>query len=98
MSLLVPVALGATALYIFSSVETERGDRKREQQQFLELAHTQEPHQGKYLDPKKQWGAQTRHRFVSMQEMTDVNGARVFLVDYGTGGKVYQYADPRIIW
>lgn len=98
MSLIVPAVVAAGALFIYSDVERKRAVEKVYQQEFEQSEAKNEPHQGVYLDPRKQWAADTRGRFVSMQEITDVNGARVFLVDYGTGGKVYQYADPRVIW
>ena len=35
-------------------------------------------------------------RFVSVQEDTDAQGARIFFVDYGNGQLCQQYFDPRI--
>ena len=37
-----------------------------------------------------------RGRFESVEETLDVDGAKVFLVDYGNGQRVLQYHDPRI--
>jgi hypothetical protein len=55
------------------------------------------PFQG-YFDHISKWNwVSTRGRFQSVQESTDVNGAIIFLVDYGNGSKVVQYFDPRIL-
>jgi len=35
-------------------------------------------------------------RFVSVTEDRDVQGARIFWVDYGNGQRVQQYNDPRV--
>jgi hypothetical protein len=64
--------------------------------------HSQDPatksaYQGHYTDPKKVWATDTRGRFHSVTEDMDVNGSRIFLVDYGNGSKVVQWLDPRIL-
>ncbi len=55
------------------------------------------PFQG-YYDHVKHWSfANTRGRFESVEETTDVNGAIIFLVNYGNGAKTVQFFDPRIL-
>lgn len=41
--------------------------------------------------------ADTRGQFRSVREDVDVQGARIFWVDYGNGQLVQQYFDPRIL-
>lgn len=55
-----------------------------------------EPFRGAWGNAKEWFLAQTRGRFVSVAETTDVQGAPIFLVDYGNGQRVVQYHDPRI--
>lgn len=58
---------------------------------------TKEPFRGAWGHIKNYgWNVDNRNRFVSVQEDYDVDGARVFYVDYGNGQRVIQYHDPRI--
>jgi hypothetical protein len=54
-----------------------------------------EPFQGAIGHIKQQTAAD-HSRFVSVTEDRDVQGARIFWVDYGNGQRVQQYYDPRI--
>jgi len=54
-----------------------------------------EPFQGAVGHIKQQTFAD-HSRFVSVVEDRDVQGARIFWVDYGNGQRVQQYNDPRI--
>lgn len=56
-----------------------------------------EPFQGAVGHIKDRIFADTRGLFVSVQEDVDVNGARIYWVDYGNGQRVCQYFDPRIV-
>lgn len=62
-----------------------------------EIGNAKEPFYGAWMDYKQMWGVDTRGRFVSVTEDIDVYGAKVFLVDYGTGAKTVQYHDPRCV-
>jgi hypothetical protein len=56
-----------------------------------------EPFQGAWEDVSKQFGStgMLRQRFVSVTEDTDVLGATIYIVDYGSGARTVQYQDPR---
>ena len=54
-----------------------------------------EPFQGAVGHIKQQTFAD-HTRFVSVVEDRDVQGARIFWVDYGNGQRVQQYNDPRV--
>jgi hypothetical protein len=54
-----------------------------------------EPFQGAVGHIKQQTFAD-HSRFVSVVEDRDVQGARIFWVDYGNGQRVQQYNDPRV--
>lgn len=56
--------------------------------------NTLTPEEGIWRPAFDRWGSDNM-RFKSVVEATDVQGARVFLVDYGNGSKVIQYNDPR---
>lgn len=58
-----------------------------------------EPHQGAWTDSSKHTFSDniSRGQFVAVQEDVDVRGARIFLVDYGTGSRVVSYTDPRVL-
>lgn len=62
-----------------------------------EIGNTQQPFYGMYTSFKDYWLADRRGRFVSVKEDYDVLGAKVFLVDYGTGSITLQYHDPRVV-
>lgn len=97
MSLLLP-ALAATGVWLLGA---RSYDLKQRANVPLENASQEsdvkEPFQGA-------WGhirnfgifTPTRGRFRSVTEDYDVNGAKIFLVDYGNGQRVVQYQDPRI--
>ena len=98
MALLLPAVLAGGAYLLYSDTENRRRDHRRLEQNMLARAQSNTPYQGVYTPAKQYWGAQTRGRFTSLQRETDVNGAEVFLVNYGNGSQVYQYVDPRIVW
>ena len=56
------------------------------------------PFMGAYTPQKMYANTDTRGLFKSVQEDVDVNGARIFLVDYGTGSRTVCYADPRVLY
>lgn len=56
---------------------------------------TKMPEEGIWRPASDRWGADNL-RFKSVLETTDVDGSRIFLVDYGQGSRVKQYNDPRV--
>ena len=44
-----------------------------------------------------QWIRSDRRQFLSVEEDVDELGAKIFLVDYGSGAKTVQYVDPRYL-
>lgn len=55
-----------------------------------------EPFQGPIGHISK-WIHSDLRQFRSVQESVDELGAKIFLVDYGSGAKTIQYVDPRIL-
>lgn len=55
------------------------------------------PQQGQWMPIDQMFLANTRGRFRSVQESVDVQGAKIFLVDYGTGARTISYVDPRVV-
>lgn len=55
-------------------------------------------HQGTYTHQKQWVNADRRGQFVDVEEDVDVNGARIFLVDFGTGSRTVCYTDPRVLY
>ena len=55
-------------------------------------------HQGAWTHESQWRFAPTREQFVSVKEDVDVNGARIFLVDRGTGSNIVSYSDPRLLY
>lgn len=62
-----------------------------------EIGNAQEPFYGAWTPFRDFWLCDRRGRFTSVTEDVDVLGAKIFLVDYGTGSKTVQYHDPRIV-
>jgi hypothetical protein len=98
MTLLLP-ALAASGLWVLTAAAY---DAKQKADVPIENAsqnpQVKEAFQGAWSGQKQWFGAPTRGRFVSVQEDYDVNGARIFLVDYGNSSRVVQYHDPRILY
>jgi hypothetical protein len=97
MSLLLP-AMAATAVWFYGAKSYDLQQRANvPMENASQESDTKEPFRGA-------WGhirnfgvfVNTRGRFVSVTEDYDVNGAKIFLVDYGNGQRVVQYQDPRI--
>lgn len=96
MALFAAAAVGAGVLLYAGTVDTTYKDLAAAKRA-SEESFARPLLEGQYSSFKKYAAADTRLRFVAVKEITDVNGARVFLVDYGTGGKVLQYHDPRVL-
>lgn len=62
-----------------------------------EIGNAREPDQGRWRSANDQFLTPNRGRFLSVTESRDLQGARIFLVDYGTGAKTIEYKDPRIV-
>ena len=97
MSLLLP-SIAASALWAFTAqsyswqqklnVPVENDSQEVEDK---------EPYQGAW-DHVVHWTTvDTRGRFKSVKVDRDVQGATIFLVNYGNGARVVQYHDPRIL-
>jgi hypothetical protein len=56
-----------------------------------------EPFQGAWEPVKQYWNSTTRWRFNKVVEDTDVQGAKIYIVDYGNGARTIQYHDPRLL-
>lgn len=95
MAFLLPAA-AASAFWVFGAY-TWSLKKQAELPAEDEIGQTNPPDQGQYEAPDKMTFAETRGRFKSVTETVDVQGARVFLVDWGTGAKSYLYRDPRIV-
>lgn len=99
MSFAVPAAIvGAGLLYVSygSNVRQETRDKVL-QDQIDAQSEGEVPYQGAIGHVKSWWGADTRQRFVSVQEDVDTQGAKIFWVDYGNGQRVLQFHDPRVL-
>ncbi len=97
MTLLLPAVAGAALWYATAYSYNLKQRANTPIENASQSSDVKEPFQGA-MDHVKNWmWADTRGRFVSVQEDFDVNGARIFLVDYGNGAKVTQYVDPRIL-
>lgn len=96
MSYFVPAIAGAAlwsfAAYTWNLREQARARLVAEQNAVFASAT---PEEGVWRPAFDRWGADNV-RFKSVVETTDVQGAKVFLVDYGNGSKVIQYNDPRL--
>jgi hypothetical protein len=92
---LVPLAIagtGAVLLYAVLADMKRTVDVPPENQS--QDAAIKEPFQGAIGHIKDQ-SFVDHTRFVSVEESRDMQGARIFFVDYGNGQRVQQYYDPR---
>lgn len=97
MTLLLPFAAGAALWYGVAHSYNMKQKLSMPIEDTLQRSDMKSPTFGAYTDHGKYFGVLTRGQFVSVQEDFDVNGARIFLVDYGNGSKTIQYHDPRIL-
>ncbi len=91
---LFPVAVAGGGAWLIWAVLQ---DMKRNAAESLENSGLEEaePFQGAVGHIKQQTFAD-HTRFISVTEDRDVQGARIFWVDYGNGQRVQQYFDPRV--
>jgi hypothetical protein len=92
-----PLAAASAGAWLFTA---QAYNYKQKQDVPLEnksqKSNEKEPYYGAW-DHQRHWlRADTRGRFVKVVEDYDVQGAKIFLVDYGNGARVVQYNDPRI--
>ncbi len=97
MTLLLPVAAGAALWYGLAKSYDMQQKAKVPVELASQRSDTKAPLEGRYRPASSVHQMQNQGRFVSVQEDHDVNGARIFLVDYGNGSQVIQYIDPRIL-
>ena len=98
MALLFPAAAaGAAAWVLLGYAHGVRRDAIKEVENSSQEPAVKEPFFGAIGHVKDHLFADTRGLFVSVQEDVDVQGARIFWVDYGNGQRVQQYFDPRIL-
>lgn len=98
MALLFPAAAAASAAWaLLGYAHAVRRDAVKEVENSSQDPEVKEPFQGAIGHAKQHLFADTRGLFTSVQEDVDVQGARIFWVDYGNGQRVQQYFDPRIL-
>lgn len=99
MALLLPAAAAAaTSWYLLGYAHAVRRDAILAEENKSQDPQVKEPFQGAIGHIRDRIFAPTRDMFTSVQEDVDVNGARIFFVDYGNGQRVVQYFDPRILY
>ncbi len=91
----VPAAAAAATWYL--GAYTMSLQRQAQIPAENEIGNTKQPFYGAWMPFSQMWAVDRRGRFVSVTEDIDVTGAKVFLVDYGTGAKTVQYHDPRLV-
>jgi len=97
MTLLLPVAAGAALWYGLAHSYNLKQRASVPIENHSQRSDVKEPFQGAWGSIKQYCNTDTRGRFVSVQEDFDVNGAKIFLVDYGNGARTIQYHDPRVL-
>lgn len=98
MASLLPLGIvAAGSWFLVSYAHSMKRDARLEQEKAAQVPIAEEPFQGAVGHIKDRIFADNRGIFTSVQEDYDVNGARIFFVDYGNGQRVVQYFDPRIL-
>lgn len=92
------LALGTASAFAIYGAVTMDMKRRAQAPATDDIGDQKPPYQGVWEPFSKMSQAPTRGRFKKVREATDVLGARVFLVDYGTGAQTLQYHDPREVF